>query len=188
MWKAPVVERSVVAVTMVIANGGTAGRIGTGDTVTITFNQPITPASGRLGTDTICTDNATGTVMIGVTSSGTACSTMKGETSCDRALDIDSLRAAAPPPSDGSPFVPPDTPQRRPPAYPIQSRCVTPRRWLEQADSRVRRSILCRLGSGRRIPRIPREPGSNAGCEVPDPPMCRNCTRIAVILIRAGDL
>ncbi|HYX84161.1 MAG TPA: hypothetical protein VE777_04255 [Gaiellales bacterium] len=69
------VQIGIVASRTAIANGSTAGKLSAGDSMTVTFNQAITPGSGPLATDTVCTDNATDTIMIGVTGSGTTCST-----------------------------------------------------------------------------------------------------------------
>ena len=68
------VRLGVVAQSVAVANGGTAGRFGQGDTITITFNQAITTASGPLGANNVCT-NTGGTVMLGVTGTGATCST-----------------------------------------------------------------------------------------------------------------
>jgi hypothetical protein len=68
------VRLGVVAQAVAVANGGTAGRLDQGDTITITFNQAISPASGPIASDTVCT-NTVGTVMLGVTGTGTTCST-----------------------------------------------------------------------------------------------------------------
>ena len=55
------------------------GPTGAGDTITITFNQAITTASGPVAANNICT-NTGGTVMLGVTGSGTTCSTATATT------------------------------------------------------------------------------------------------------------
>jgi hypothetical protein len=68
------VRIGVVAESVAITNGGTAGRLDAGDKIAITFNQAITTASGPVAGNNICT-NTGGTVMLGVTGSGTTCST-----------------------------------------------------------------------------------------------------------------
>jgi hypothetical protein len=68
------VRLGVVAQSVAVANGGIAGLFDQGDTITITFNQAITTASGPVASNNVCT-NTEGTVMLGVTGSGTTCST-----------------------------------------------------------------------------------------------------------------
>ena len=68
------VRLGVVAQAIAVANGGTSGRFDQGDAIAITFNQAITTASGPIASNNICT-NTGGTVMLGVTGSGTTCST-----------------------------------------------------------------------------------------------------------------
>ena len=73
------VRLGVVAQSVVITNGGTAGRLDQGDTIAITYNQAISTVSGPVATDTVCT-NTGGTVMVGVTGTGTTCSTASATT------------------------------------------------------------------------------------------------------------
>jgi hypothetical protein len=73
------VRLGVVAGSVAVANGGTAGRLDQGDTITITFNQAITPGSGPIVSNNVCT-NTGGTVMVGVTGTGTTCSTASATT------------------------------------------------------------------------------------------------------------
>jgi len=68
------VRLGVVAQSVAITNGGTAGRLDAGDKLAITYNQAITTASGPVAGNNICT-NTGGTVMLGVTGTGTTCST-----------------------------------------------------------------------------------------------------------------
>jgi hypothetical protein len=68
------VRIGVVAQAVTTTNGGTAGRLDAGDTIAITFNQAITTASGPVAGNNVCT-NTGGTVMVGVTGTGTTCST-----------------------------------------------------------------------------------------------------------------
>jgi hypothetical protein len=68
------VRIGAVAQSVALANGGTAGRLDSGDTIAITFNQPIATGSGPAAGNTVCT-NTGGTIMVGVTGSGTTCST-----------------------------------------------------------------------------------------------------------------
>jgi len=73
------VRIGVVAQSVVIANGGTAGRLDAGDTIAITFNQAITTASGPVAGNNVCS-NAGGTIMLGVTGTGGTCSTATATT------------------------------------------------------------------------------------------------------------
>jgi hypothetical protein len=73
------VRLGVVAQSIAIANGGTAGRLDAGDTLTITFNQAITTASGPVTGNNVCT-NTSGTIMLGVTGTGGTCSTATATT------------------------------------------------------------------------------------------------------------
>ena len=68
------VRIGVVAQAVALTNGGTAGRLDAGDTIVITFNQAISTASGPVTGNNVCT-NTGGTIMVGVTGSGTTCST-----------------------------------------------------------------------------------------------------------------
>jgi hypothetical protein len=68
------VRIGVVAQSVVITNGGTAGRLDAGDKIVITYNQAISTASGPVAANNVCT-NTGGTVMVGVTGTGTTCST-----------------------------------------------------------------------------------------------------------------
>jgi len=68
------VRLGVVAQSVAITNGGTAGRLDAGDTIAVTFNQAISTASGPVAANTVCT-NTGGTIMVGVTGTGTTCST-----------------------------------------------------------------------------------------------------------------
>ncbi len=73
------VRIGVVAQSVVITNGGTAGRLDAGDTIVITFNQAITTASGPVAGNNVCT-NTGGTIMLGVTGTGGTCSTATATT------------------------------------------------------------------------------------------------------------
>ena len=73
------VQLGVVAKSVTIANGGTAGRVDQGDVITVTFNQAITTSTGPAATDTICT-NTGGQVVLGSTGAGAAsCSTAQAD-------------------------------------------------------------------------------------------------------------
>jgi hypothetical protein len=64
-------QLGVVASSIALANGsGTAGRLDTGDTITIAFNQAINTASGPSGTDTVCTISGATIVLASITTSG----------------------------------------------------------------------------------------------------------------------
>jgi hypothetical protein len=67
-------QLGVVANSVAIANGGTAGRVDQGDVITVTFNQAINTSTGPASTDTICT-NTGGQVVLGSTGTGASCST-----------------------------------------------------------------------------------------------------------------
>jgi hypothetical protein len=73
------VRIGVVAQSVVLTNGGTAGRLDAGDTIVITFNQAITTASGPVAGNNVCT-NTGGTIMLGVTGTGGTCSTATATT------------------------------------------------------------------------------------------------------------
>jgi hypothetical protein len=62
----------VVAASVAITNGGTAGQIDPGDKIVVTFNQPITTSTGPPAGDNICTSTA-GSIALGSTGSGTTC-------------------------------------------------------------------------------------------------------------------
>ena len=57
-----------------VTNGGTAGRLDTGDVLVVTFNQPVTTSSGPSGLNSVCAI-AGGTIMLGSTTVLGACST-----------------------------------------------------------------------------------------------------------------
>jgi hypothetical protein len=73
------VRIGVVAQSVAITNGGTAGRLDAGDKIVITYNQAISTASGPVAGNNVCT-NAGGTIMVGVTGTGTTCSTASATT------------------------------------------------------------------------------------------------------------
>lgn len=70
-------QLGVVASTATIANGGAAGKLDPGDTITITYNQPIATATGPASTDTVCSISGASIVLASTTTSG-ACAA--GET------------------------------------------------------------------------------------------------------------
>ena len=70
-------QLGVVAATVQAQNGGTAGRLDTGDRIIVTFNQALATASGPSGTNTVCAVNGSPIVVGSTTTSGT-CAT--GET------------------------------------------------------------------------------------------------------------
>lgn len=65
-------QLGVVVSSIVAANGGTAGKLDTGDTITATFNQPITTASGPSGTNSVCAISGA-TIVIGSTTASGSC-------------------------------------------------------------------------------------------------------------------
>ena len=62
-----------IATSITVTNGGTAAKLDTGDTITITYNQAVNTATGPAGTNNICTDTGTDTIALGSTGSGTTC-------------------------------------------------------------------------------------------------------------------
>jgi len=70
-------QLGVVAATATATNGGNSGKLDAADTITITFNQPITPGTGPASTDTVCAVNGT-TIMLASTTTSGNCGT--GET------------------------------------------------------------------------------------------------------------
>jgi hypothetical protein len=69
-----VAQLGVVATSIQAANGGTAGTLGPGDTITITYNQPITTTTGPSASDTVCAINGT-TIMLATTTTTGTCAT-----------------------------------------------------------------------------------------------------------------
>ena len=68
----------VVATSVQATNGGTAGVLDPGDTIVINFNQPVNPASGPSGTDTVCSVIAgapNGQILLGSTTTNGGCAT-----------------------------------------------------------------------------------------------------------------
>jgi hypothetical protein len=63
-------QLGVAAATVTAANGGNSGKLDAGDTITITFNQPITPGTGPASTDTVCAVNGTTIQLASTTTSG----------------------------------------------------------------------------------------------------------------------
>jgi hypothetical protein len=68
-----VAQIGVVASAVATTNGGVAGTLGAGDTVRITFNQPITPSTGPVTGNTVCAVAAASnaTIVLGATATGT---------------------------------------------------------------------------------------------------------------------
>jgi hypothetical protein len=66
-----------VASTIAVTNGGVAGTLDPGDKIVITYNQPVTTASGPVSTNKVCTNagSSGAIVMIGDAISGCATST-----------------------------------------------------------------------------------------------------------------
>jgi hypothetical protein len=67
-------QLGVVATTVAAANGGSAGALDAGDTITVTFNQPIATGTGPSGTNTVCAVNGA-TIMLGSTTTSGNCAT-----------------------------------------------------------------------------------------------------------------
>jgi hypothetical protein len=62
----------VAVSSIVAANGGTASRLDPGDTITATFNQPITTTTGPSATNSVCSISG-GTIVIGSTTTSGTC-------------------------------------------------------------------------------------------------------------------
>lgn len=67
-------QLGVVAKSVALNNGGTAGRIDPGDTITFNFNQSMTTSTGPSGTNTVCAVNGA-TIMLGSTTTSGVCAT-----------------------------------------------------------------------------------------------------------------
>ena len=60
------------AASIAATNGGTAGRLDTGDKIVLTFDQAVTTSTGPSGTNTVCARNGNDTITLGVvTTTGT---------------------------------------------------------------------------------------------------------------------
>src|SRR5205823_4071920 len=64
-------QLGVVAASVAAANGGTAGKLDTNDTITVTFNQPITTSTGPSGTNSVCAISGASIVLGSTTATGT---------------------------------------------------------------------------------------------------------------------
>ncbi len=62
------------ASSVAVSNGGTAGRLDTGDVIVATFNQAVTTTTGPSGTNTVCAV-ATGQILIGSATTSGTCAT-----------------------------------------------------------------------------------------------------------------
>lgn len=62
----------VVVSSIVGANGGTAGKLDPGDTITANFNQPITTTTGPSGTNSVCAISGA-TLVVGSTTTSGSC-------------------------------------------------------------------------------------------------------------------
>ena len=97
------VRLGVVAVSADIQDGNRAGRLDQGDTITITFNQPIAPASGPVASNSVCTKK-NGAVMVGVTGHRNLVPDDVGDDCRERSPACRSTaRRASTPPSHGRP-------------------------------------------------------------------------------------
>jgi hypothetical protein len=67
-------QLGVVATSVAAANGGTAGKLDSGDTITVTFNQPISTGTGPAASDTTCAVNGN-TILLATTTLAGACAT-----------------------------------------------------------------------------------------------------------------
>lgn len=64
------------AASVALANGGTANRLDTGDSITITFNQAMTTATGPSGTNKVCSTTG-GVIQLGATATTGTCSAVE---------------------------------------------------------------------------------------------------------------
>ena len=64
-----------VASSVAVTNGGVAGKLDTGDTIVVTYNQAVNTATGPATTDNVCTDTGTNTIVLGSTGAGATCAT-----------------------------------------------------------------------------------------------------------------
>jgi hypothetical protein len=64
------------AASVALANGGTANRLDTGDSVTITFNQAMTTSTGPSGTNKVCSTTG-GVIQLGTTATTGTCSAVE---------------------------------------------------------------------------------------------------------------
>ena len=67
------VQLGFVASSVVLANGGSANKLDTGDTIVFTFNQAMNTTTGPSGTNTVCSINGN-TIVLGATATTGACS------------------------------------------------------------------------------------------------------------------
>lgn len=67
-----------VASSVAITNGGAAGDLDTGDTIVITYNQPVDTTTGPAASDNLCTDTTTNTIVVGSTGAGATCAVTPG--------------------------------------------------------------------------------------------------------------
>jgi hypothetical protein len=67
-----------VASTVSVTNGGTSGRLDTGDVLTFTFNQAVATATGPSGTNSVCAVSGGNTIVVGSTTTSGGCAA--GET------------------------------------------------------------------------------------------------------------
>jgi hypothetical protein len=67
------VQLGFFAASVVVANGGTAARLDTGDRITVTFNQPVATGTGPSGANKVCSTN-TGVIRLGATATTGVCS------------------------------------------------------------------------------------------------------------------
>lgn len=65
-------QLGVVAASVTVANGGTAGKLDPGDTITVTFNQPISTSTAPSGTNSVCAI-AGATIVLGSTATTGSC-------------------------------------------------------------------------------------------------------------------
>ena len=72
----PVVSAQLgfVVTAVQVTNGGTAGQLDTGDRISVTFNHPVTPATGPLVANSVCAV-AGGPIVLGSAAATGACST-----------------------------------------------------------------------------------------------------------------
>jgi hypothetical protein len=67
------VQLGFVASSVVVTNGGTAGKLDAGDKIVIAYNQPVTTATGPLSTNKVCTNTASSGNIIMIGDAITSC-------------------------------------------------------------------------------------------------------------------
>ncbi len=67
------VQLGFVAASVTVTSGGVAGDLDAGDSIVVTYNQPVNTTTGPVAADNICTDSISNTIVLGSNGSGTTC-------------------------------------------------------------------------------------------------------------------